>query len=84
MDDAVRRPALVKEGTPQLIVTMQHHMSVKGPQIIGNQGLDKHITSKHTHYDDVIMGAMASQITITIVYSTVYSGADQRKHKRSV
>ena len=28
------------------------------------------------------MGAMASQITsLTIVYSTVYSGADQRKHK---
>ena len=30
------------------------------------------------------MGVMASQITIlTIVYSTVYSGADQRKHQRS-
>ena len=28
-----------------------------------------------------VMGAMASQITsLTIVYSTVYSGADQRKH----
>ena len=36
------------------------------------------------HYSDVIMGAMASQITnLTIVYSTVYSGADQRKHQRS-
>ena len=34
------------------------------------------------HYDDVIMGAMASQITsLTIVYSSVYSGADQRKHQ---
>ena len=31
----------------------------------------------HLHYSDVIMGAMASQITsLTIVYSTVYSGAD--------
>ena len=31
------------------------------------------------HYTDVIMGAIASQITsLTIVYSTVYSGADQR------
>ena len=31
---------------------------------------------------DVIMGAMASQITnLAIVYSTVYSGADQRKHQ---
>ena len=30
------------------------------------------------------MGAMASQITsLTIVYSTVYSGADQRKHLSS-
>ena len=32
------------------------------------------------HYNDIIVGAMASQITsITIGYSTVYSGADQRK-----
>ena len=36
------------------------------------------------HYNDVIMGVMASQITsLTIVYSTVYSGADQRKHQSS-
>ena len=36
------------------------------------------------HYDDVIMTTMASQITsLTIVYSTVYSGADQRKHQTS-
>ena len=34
------------------------------------------------HYDDVIMGAMTSQITsLTIVYSTVYSDTDQRKHQ---
>ena len=34
------------------------------------------------HYGDVIMGEMASQITsLTIVYSTVYSGVDQRKHQ---
>ena len=32
------------------------------------------------HYNDVIMGAIASQITsLTIVYSTVYSDTDQRK-----
>ena len=36
------------------------------------------------HYCDVIMGAIASQVTsITIVYSTVYSDADQRKHQSS-
>ena len=30
------------------------------------------------------MGTIASQITsLTIVYSTVYSGADQRKHESS-
>ena len=36
------------------------------------------------HYDDVIMSRMASQITcLTIVYSTVYSDAIQRKHQSS-
>ena len=31
------------------------------------------------------MGAMASQITsLIIIYTTVYSGADQRKHQSSV
>ena len=36
------------------------------------------------HYDDVIMGAMASQITsLTIVYLIVYLGTEQRKHQSS-
>ena len=36
------------------------------------------------HYDDVIMTTMASQITsLTVVYSSVYSAADQRKHQSS-
>ena len=36
------------------------------------------------HYSDVIMDMMASQITsLTIVYSTVYLGTDQRKHQSS-
>ena len=36
------------------------------------------------HYGDVRMGAIASQITsLTIVYSIVYSDADQRKHQSS-
>ena len=43
------------------------------------QERDKH------HYSDIIMGAMASQITsLTIVYLTVYSGVAQRKHQSSV
>ena len=37
-----------------------------------------------SYYSDVTMGAMASQITgVSIVYSTVCSGADQRKHQNS-
>ena len=37
------------------------------------------------HYSDVIMTMMASQITsLTVVYSIVYSDADQRKHQSSV
>ena len=37
-----------------------------------------------THYNDVTMGTIASQITsLTIVYSTVYSDADQRKYQSS-
>ena len=46
-----------------------------------------HMAIKHfqsVHYIDVIMGPIAFQITsLTIVYSTVYSGADQRKHQSS-
>ena len=38
----------------------------------------------NVHYCGVIMGAMASRITsLTIVFSTVHSGADQRKHRSS-
>ena len=41
-------------------------------------------TNEVTHYSDVIMGSIASQITsITILYSSVYSGAAQRKHQSS-
>ena len=37
-----------------------------------------------SHHTDVIMDAIASQITsLTIVYSTDYSDADQRKHQSS-
>ena len=36
------------------------------------------------HYDDVIMTTLASQITsLTVVYSIVYSGVDERKHQSS-
>ena len=42
------------------------------------------LTVIKTHYNDVIMGALASQITsLTIVYSAVYSDVDHRKHQSS-
>ena len=38
----------------------------------------------HYHYDDVIMSTIASHITsLAVVYSTVYSDANQRKHQSS-
>ena len=43
-----------------------------------------HVTFYVLHYNDVILGALASQITnLTIVYSTVYPDADQRNHQRT-
>ena len=44
-----------------------------------------HILRKYIpHYNDDIMDEMAPQIaSLPIVYSTVYSGADQRKHQNS-
>ena len=40
------------------------------------------IHNSSMHYNDVIMTTIASQITsLTVVYSIVYSGADQRKHQ---
>ena len=47
-------------------------------------GITKLLSPFRYHYNDVTMGSMASQITsLTIVYSAVYSGADQRKHQSS-
>ena len=43
-----------------------------------------HTFGLYYHYIDVIMTTKASQITsLTAVYSTVYSDADQRKHQSS-
>ena len=52
-------------------------------QIISSHGSD-YFFSWGDHYNDVIMGTIASHITsLTIVYSIVYSDADQRKHQSS-
>ena len=45
--------------------------------------LDIAVTN-NIQYNDIIMTTMASQITsLAVVYSTVYSDADQRKHQSS-
>ena len=51
-------------------------------EILGNvRGL---VSPACHHYNDVIMSAMACEITsITIVYSTIYSDTDQRKNPSS-
>ena len=47
------------------------------------RSLPNHNETKQ-HYNNVIMGTIASQITsFTIVYSIVYLDADQRKHQSS-
>ena len=57
------------------------HMT--GTGLVGNFETSSYSFFIH-HYGDVIMCAMASQITSSaIVYATVYSGADQRKHQSS-
>ena len=52
---------------------------------LGFTNLDQNVAGNgilELHYGDVIMGSIASQITsLTIVYSVVYSDADQRKHQ---
>ena len=46
--------------------------------------VDVRVWMDNYHYTDVIMTMMASQITsLTVVYSTVYSDADQSKHQSS-
>ena len=42
------------------------------------------LAPEQSHYSDVIMCEIASQIaSLAIVYSTIYSGSDQRKHQSS-
>ena len=42
------------------------------------------LENRSVHYNDVIMGKLASQITsLTVVYSIVYLSADLRKHQTS-
>ena len=56
-----------------------HDISVSPSQKCAHRFVVLHLSS---YYNDVIMGAMASQITsLTIVYSTVYSATDEKTSK---
>ena len=59
--------------------------NVLGPSGILKNKVNLDVMTFPVHYKNVMMGTMASEITsLSIVYSTVYSGADERKHQSSV
>ena len=78
------RSFVFRECTPNISVLLSSIYLLEDTQVwlsIMSSIYDWNIT---IHYNDVITGAIASQITsLTIVYSMVYSGADQRKHQSS-
>ena len=63
----------------------EFYLCPKSPAYAFHLCTDTHMDRARTfHYIDVIMTTMASQMTsLTVVYSTVYSGADQEKHQSS-
>ena len=70
------------------MVCLSAHLCITWPQWVPDWKLLEPLliteTNSTSHYGDVIMGAIASQVTsLTIVYSTVCSDADQRKHQSS-
>ena len=89
---AWRRPGDKPLSEP-IMVRLPTHLCVTRPQwvyvmsstwfLFGiNIPHDDNTLRIRNHYDDVIMGTIASQITsLAIVYSIVYSSADQRKHQ---
>ena len=79
-----------KENDRNLSVRCRHNIQYSIPNyqlflvIVSTRSFVSTLEISLIHYSDIIMGARASQITsLTIVYSTVYSDADQRKHQSS-
>ena len=70
-------------GTPAVSQVTASHLKIGylcNLQASCSAGVDYGNRITSMHYNDVIMGTMASQITsLLIVYSTFYSGADQSK-----
>ena len=82
--------AYLTQNRPSLwLVSVRHFNKLSAPSqyfSVRNQTRISHNVPYFigSHNNDVIMSTMASHITsLTIVYSTVYSGADQRKHQSS-
>ena len=64
-----------------VLIAIQQIIILIDPHKIGNTLM---CSQRYNDYTDVIMTTMASQITsLTVVYSTVYSDAHQRKHQSS-
>ena len=60
------------------------HTDFRGPSHGAQAAAAQNPVGRRNHYDDVIMTMLASQITsLTVVYSIVYSGVNQRKHQSS-
>ena len=73
-------PPLMHMYQDPLLVSYCHHLELLQFKVSHRNSSQQ----ESSYYCDLIMGAMASQITSpTIVYSAVYSGADQRKHQSS-
>ena len=78
-----------------MLVNELHHFCIKPTLVLSHRELwSKFKVVQDTvpniqwchmrHYTDVIMTTIGSQITsLTVVYSTIYSDADQRKHQSS-
>ena len=79
-------PSSIDKNTPPDIPPSDPIGPISGPEIeLTIPGQERKYSHPGLcHYSDVRMGKIASQITsLTIVYSTVYSDADQRKHQSS-
>ena len=76
-------PLVHSYNKPKLLLST--HSSTRDPLLeTWNQRFKSVTLMGYDHYNDVIMGAIASKITsLTIVYSTVYWDAYQRKHQSS-
>ena len=72
--------------TPGLWLMTGHQLGCRSSvnMLVDMDGIGINPIEKQQYYNDVIISAIASQITsLTIVYSTVYSDANQGKHKSS-